>query len=45
MTEDINGQEFIIECKGALMLESKYKEDHPMFSKYEFLLLLKNVLV
>ena len=35
VTEDITGQQFIIECKGNLMLESKFREDHPMFSRYE----------
>ena len=33
VTEDTIGQDFIIECKGELLLDSQFKEDHPMFSK------------
>ena len=43
VTEDINGQQMIIECKGTLMLESKFKEDHPMFSKYELFLFVVSI--
>lgn len=30
VTEDTGGEQFIIECKGNLMLESKFKEDNPL---------------
>ena len=38
VTEDTSGEQFIIECKGNLMLESKFNEDNPVLKKYGILI-------